>query len=294
MKKVLLAAISGAVLSGAASVATADPIFLDLNNDLDFTDADSITSTFDTFTLNAFSPVSTYYDLDGSGGASTGDFVVDIGSTTVANLNPLAFPDSFEGFNSSWGIDVSWQIFGIAGVAENDGDPNFNGAPETLGALFTGGLVTFTLNDPGNVTGLGDDTLLLEILPTGSSVDLTSGISLDLTGEVISALDDFIFFDLADDRDFADLLELDPPQTISVFADAEIDAPAIPTFDDETPEADAVFELVTGLDADLFDTYTRTTDLSSPNIEFSVPAPATLGLIGLGLLGLGARSRKRA
>jgi hypothetical protein len=277
MKTLVKNVLASAVLVGAASGANALPIYLDFGVDGDFVDADSRTDIFERFTLASFSPLSTYFDENSNGVVDSGEFVADTGSTTVVSLNPLAFGDSLEGFNSAWGINVSWNLFGVANVV----GPN-------VGAAILGGTVTFSMN-PGSAPAYNafKGTPLFTINVTGAAPD---GLQLDLFGELSTAQTGWLY-----DAGDTDLGALVGVVTVPVLGTTEFSGLVNPTGPvAPSAAAVAVYEAVNGAgSAAGLQALTRTTNLNSANVEF-VPVPATLGLLGLGLLGLRRQLRKRA
>ncbi|EAQ98947.2 PEP-CTERM sorting domain-containing protein [Congregibacter litoralis] len=314
MKKFNKLALAVGVAGGLLAVpAMAVPISLDVRADGDgafaLGDADTRTDTFNQLTLDGFNPTSVYYDIDNSGGVSTGDIVIDAAITTVLGLNGLD-GTSTEALGLAWGVDVSWVLEGTATVLNFDPDPNYNGlGTDALVGEFNGGEVALTCT--GSCAG---DEIVIDV--TGSSVsDPFSGdIEIEVFGEVADVTAGFARFEAGTraGEDFADIV-LDPLDTIRVRGNSELEGGAtVPAaLDDgesvfdwldaryDTSIATALdgliadFELRTFGEGTVADRYLRTTFLNSANIQFDVPAPATLGLLGLGLLGLGARARKQ-
>ena len=142
--------------------------------------------------------------------------------------------------------------------------------------------------------------ILLPAAPDGTELlvfgNLTSeiiaggaGLSFDLNGDVTMALEDFVIH-VPTGEDINDLLE--DGVVVKGFADNELDAETFPVLAAADADAVTLYELLIGSAAGI-DTYTRTTEISSLNAEITVPEPATVALLGWGMLGFGRAVKRR-
>ena len=279
---------AGVVLAGSASVASADPLFVDYEND-------GVTSDpFTSFLFNSFSPKSAYLDLDGSGVIGNGTHVFDSGSGTISGLSPLAFPLPRDGFGNDWGLNFEYELFGFSALAVDlNGDNIFNAGDDQLAAGFVDGYINFSYTAGGTETGE-----VLSIAVTGSAYNINDGLNFTVFGEPISAtnlintvqafdgmtgLGDLLASPNADDYGlgaFATLKILDATQapevddtfTVSAFQQSIIDT----------------YGLVVDADSQWL---TRETIVDSSNLYITASSPTNAALMGLCLIGLGLSRR---
>lgn len=269
LKKLLSAlAVSSVFAVGAANAA---PIVINVNT-WDTSPAagtDGKTAPIAKLGMN-WTATSTYTDTNGSGTLNVGDMVVDSGQGSVSYLNAanvqLSGIQNNEGLNFTHGMWFDYSnLLGV--VAVNDGAGG-------IGAIYGSG----TINVYGDInadtdlatnTGKGEDVLLMKLGVTGSTGTVGN---FTLFTKVLSALPGVFFYNGT--TDFNDILV-----ALDITAEADFN---------NNPKA------VTALGGSPLQ-WTRTTDLNG-NLEFNVPEPGALALLGLGLFGLGAvrRSKKSA
>ena len=204
---------------------------------------------------------SNYTDTNGSGTLNAGDLVTDSGAGSVSYLSPVTNAALFgaeanegNGFTHNMLFDYS-NLAGV--VAVNDGAGG-------IGAFYNSG--TINVWGDHDVDGI-KDTLLMTLGVIGSSGTVGN---FSLYTKVLTAADDVFFYNGV--TDFADMLLA--LNVIVGEADFNVD-PLIPTAAGGSPL-----------------TWTRTTDLNG-NLQFNVPEPGALALLGLGLFGLGAVRRNK-
>lgn len=313
MTKLWAPLFAGALMFGMASVAQADPIYMDLgagggvdgHADTDGgLDPDQVTETFDQLGVFA-QTTTTQFDTDGSGTLTDGDRFSDNGHLSVTGLIPGGGGDS-EGLNTLSGYQLTAEWNGLTGTASaltdnGDGTSTGNIQYDAVGNTT----FNFYVDDRGNTMAsrsdfeYGDDigsdddvdatftdgVLVLSVLITGGAgtniFDNATGAFLrgtsTLIGEVTFALEDFFFF--ADgDVDLNDLLE--SLIQISVFIDQNTDnvetvAGPCGDGDDATVcnPGDPLFIVDSDHDGSI--------DL------VRIPEPASVLLFGLGFLALG-------
>jgi len=313
----LVSAVGFVGAMGAGASAYATPILIDTGVDGDF-DGNSFTDDFSFFTGSQLQPTSIYYDSDMSGGITTGDLVVDVAAGFIGQLNPLGFGSSREGFNNSWALEVDWFLVGTAVVADG-GDPVLDPG-ETLIGNFFGGEVGLEYSDGGLGATTAGPGFEVEIDVESSNIEVGNNIDVQVRGTVTMA-NDFVQFAQGQfaGESFGDIVAnpsvdinalistnlreadkapvLAPAGNLTAYFDALTDPLGndVYTTAQATEIAGAIadFEASAGITG-LFDRYIRTTSLDSAELRFEVPAPATLGLLGLGLIGLGRRMRKAA
>jgi hypothetical protein len=281
---------AGVVLAGSTAMASADPVFVDYNDD-------GVTSDdFTSFVFNSFDPTSAYLDLEGDG-ISNGTYVFDSGSGTLTGLSPLAFPLSTDGFNEAggWGLSFEYELFGTAFLATDvDADGFFDGGVDQLAANFVDGYINFSYTAGGTQTGE-----VLSIGVTSSAYNIGNGLNFTVFGEPVSATNLINTVQVFDGMTgLGDLLaspDSDEYGLGSFLTLKILDATQAPTTDDTfattTFQQGILDTLGVTLTADS-DWLTRTTTIDSSNLYITaVSAPTNIALMGLGLIGLGFSRR---
>jgi hypothetical protein len=293
--------LTATVLISASSLANASALYINAPSNMGtdgsvIGDTNTATDLFSTITLAPLSPTSTYIDLNGNGLVDTGEYVFDTGSTTVTGFgyNNSAIADN-EGLALFWDLDVSWTLFGAAGVS-GDGTFDNSDPAEILGAQFFGGSLVFDLID--NV-GASSIMNAITINITGSAVSFGSSIGFSLFGDLISSAPGVLFDE--DDTDLSATLNMsgDPGTFISMKAVTDLQGleqqPTDQggTFGALSAAIKSIFNgLPTGVISDDTVLLSRTTTVGSVDIS-QVPEPTSLALLGLGLLGFAGAARKR-
>lgn len=284
--------VAGLALLGSAAVTSASPLFIDngVNGD---SDADTRTDTFLSFVFNQFTPTSAYLDLEGDG-INNGTLVFDSGSTTIGSLSPLAFGSSTEDFNDSWGLQIQYELFGFAAIAD---DVNGNGlfeAGDTLAAQFVDGFLSMNYLD-----GSGS-TPFLQLDVTGSEFNINQGVNFSIFGQPTSASNilntEEAFFG---STGFGDAINNLDPVNISALASLLIgDGTQAPTVDNNFGvsvfQQNVLDSLGLGTLPQTAQWLTRTTNINTASLTLEVPAPSSLAIFGLGLLGLGFSRRLKS
>jgi hypothetical protein len=293
--------LTATVLISASSLANASALYINAPSNIgtDGTfigDTNTATDLFSTITLAPLSPTSTYIDLNGNGFVDTGEYVFDTGSTTVTGFgyNNSAIADN-EGLTTFWDLNVSWNLFGAAGVT-GDGTFDHSDPLENMGAQFFGGSLVFDLID--NI-GAGSIMNAITMNITGSAVSFGSSIGFSLFGDLISSAPGVLFD--KDDTDLSASLNMsgDPGTFISMKAVTDLqgldaEPTASGTFGALPAAIKAVFNgLPGGPVTDDTVLLSRTTLVGSVDIVQEVPEPTSLALLGLGLLGFAGAARKR-
>jgi hypothetical protein len=308
-KKLWAPLFAGALMFGMASVAQADPIYMDLGagggvdghvNTDGAVDPDQQTGVFNQFGVFA-DTTTTQFDTDGSESLTDGDRFSDNGHLNVTGLIPGILDT--EGLNTLGGYQMTAEWNGLTGVSTGL-SPNPEDADEVLGNISYDAVGNTTFNfyvdsQTGGITqaqynGLGESddvdatfnngTLVLSVLIVGGEgtnvFDAATGTFLrgssTLIGEVTFALAGFIFF--ADGCDFADLVS--SLVQISVFIDQNTDnaeTTAGPCGDGNPGTVCNPGDPLFIVDSD-----------HDGSIDFvRIPEPASVLLFGLGFLALG-------
>ena len=289
MRKLTKTLLTAAMLS-AASLANASPLFIDNGVNGDFVDSDTQTDVFSSFVFNGFNPTSAYLDLEGDG-IQNGTLVFDSGQFGIGNLSPLLFPESLEGFQSSWTLQVEYELFGFAGIAEDFNNNGFFDAGDTLAAQFVDGYFQM------NYVDVNGTQPFLSIDVTGSAFNINSGVNLAIFGQPVAA-SNFLnteesFFG---STGFGDAIANLDPVNIGALATLLIkDATNSPTLDANYTSSTFQDNVLASLGLSTLPSsaqwLTRTTTLDTGSLTLEVSAPSTLALFGLSLLGLGASRR---
>ena len=310
-KKLWAPLFAGALMFGLASVAQADPIFMNLgadggvdghvdNDGID--DPDQVTEVFNQFGIFA-ETTTTQFDSNGNGSLDDGDKFSDNGHLNITNIIPGAGGDN-EGLNSLSGYQMTAAWTGLKGTSTSFSD-NGDGTSTRNVVYDAEGNTTFNFyiddsQGPGTRTnfnygaGIGadddvdstftDGILVLSVLITGGGgsniFDNATGAFIrgtsTLLGEVTFALEDFLFF--ADGSDFFDLLA----SVIQIAAAIDQNTDNVETFAGPCGDGDitticnpgdALFIVNSDHDASM--DFTR------------IPEPASVLLFGLGFLALG-------
>ncbi|MCF1184817.1 PEP-CTERM sorting domain-containing protein [Marichromatium gracile] len=232
----------------------------------DFTDGSVAGSFFDTndpATLASYGIPTSGTALDG---VSTVDLVMPncpLGQCDIDALSPLVPPlgTDNEGFLQTWDLQVEYTFYGDL---------------DASGPTYTSGTFDVYFNDVNDDT---NDRLVLTGELTGS---VLSGANLDLLFDITFVVDDFLF--IQDDNGvFVDAFDkLSAGGTPTLALDTNVNPPI--------PDPSELL-LVAGPGGDPAAVRQTTLDGS---ITGTIPEPATLGLLGAGLLGIGfAGSRRR-
>jgi hypothetical protein len=288
MRKLTKTLLTAAMLS-AASLANASPLFIDNGVDLDM-DGNTQTDVFSSFVFNEFSPTSAYLDLEGDG-IQNGTLVFDSGSFDIANLSPLSFRNSLEGFNTVWGLEVEYELFGFAGIAEDFNSNGFFDAGDTLAAQFVDGYFTM------NYVDVNGSQPFLSLDVTGSAFNINQGVNFSIFGQPVSASNalnsETPFFG---STGFGDIINTLDPVNLGALATLIIgDGSQAPTLDagfsTTTFQDNVLASLGLSTLPQTAQWLTRTTDVNTGSLTLEVSAPSTLALFGLSLLGLGVSRR---
>jgi hypothetical protein len=241
-------------------------------------DADTLTDSFTQFTVGQLLATSVY---DVSDGTPLGSFFDTndpailaalgadeplFGQRDVDGLNPLSnATDDLEGFNNNWFLTIDTDIGGVLTPT----GPTYNTGSITVNS-FVGGV----------------ETQALKFEVTGSSIDSTS-LGLVLNFNLTEAISNFLFVEtLPNSGNFVDASVL--------IADAIANGTQLPMARFDT-NVDSLVPLLDDLElaADGSPQAWRQTTLDG-SFGVLVPAPATLALFGIGLIGAGLQRMRRA
>lgn len=315
MKRMTLMLLLSALNAGMAQ---ANPIYVDVSATLQNPggggttpglggDADTYSSVFNQLGLYA-DTTTIQFDTDGNGFANIGDKFFDDGHAAVTDLLPPLGDD--EGIGMLSEITVAWT--GLSGYLTSELTPTGPNFTQTFNYDANNTTMSFYFHGDGlgplgapnssfgaaigsfDNTGFEDGVKILEIaIKGGNGTNTFNGLGEFLTGssmlmgEITYALDNFWWFDNGngvpgpDDKDFSDLLGMAIPITLSTRIDQNTDQALIDTSGAGSPGP-------AGFGTELFKVHST----HDGSMNFAVPEPGTLALLGLGLVLLPTISRR--